>query len=102
MYRWSPIQLVPIKADKKLKNGELLKFPDFSLRVIASPGHTDGSISLYNEATCELFSGDTVFNFNGIFGRTDLPSSSDEDMIKSINKLRKLKVKKLYSGHEDY
>jgi len=100
MYRWSPIQLKPIKADKKLNDNDLIKFTDFALRVIASPGHTDGSISLYNEKTGELFSGDTVFNFNGVFGRTDLPSSSDEDMVKSINKLKALKIKKLYPGHD--
>ena len=100
MYRWSPIQLEPVKVHKTLKEGDLLKFDGFSLRVIESPGHTDGSISLYNEDTCELFSGDTVFNFNGVFGRTDCPSGSHKDLFCSIDKLKSLKIKNLYPGHD--
>ena len=47
-----------------------------------TPGHTSGGSCLYCEEEKLLFSGDTLFR--GSWGRTDLPTSSFEDIIKSI------------------
>jgi glyoxylase-like metal-dependent hydrolase (beta-lactamase superfamily II) len=54
------------------------------LRVIHTPGHTPGSISLYSESQQVLFTGDTLF-FEGI-GRTDLPGGNLPSIISSIEK----------------
>jgi hydroxyacylglutathione hydrolase len=94
----SPVQIKPVKVDRKLKAGEIIKFKDFSLKVIETPGHTNGSISLFNEKTMELFSGDTLF-FNGGVGRTDFPTGSAKELTASLKKLSKLKIKVLYPGH---
>ena len=53
--------------------------------MIHTPGHTAGSTSLYCEKEKCLFSGDTIFA--GTWGRTDLPTSSREDIMNSINKI---------------
>lgn len=94
----SPIKILPVKVNRKLKTNEILKFKDFSLKVIETPGHTNGSISLYNEKTQELFSGDTLF-FQGGVGRTDFPTGSNKELNASLKKLSKLKIKTLYPGH---
>jgi hydroxyacylglutathione hydrolase len=94
----SPIPIKPVKVDRKLKKGEVLEFKDFKLKVIETPGHTNGSISLYNEDTQELFSGDTLF-FHGGTGRTDFPTGSAKELHASLKKLSKLKIKTLYPGH---
>ena len=64
-----------------------------------TPGHTSGSISLYCEEEKMLFSGDTLFR--GSWGRTDLPTSSFDDIISSItNKLINLPEDTIvYPGH---
>jgi hydroxyacylglutathione hydrolase len=85
------------KVDIVLKDGDAIDLGDTSLTVIHTPGHTPGSICLYNKETKELFTGDTVFE-GGSFGRTDLGGDS-EDMIKSLETLTRLDVLTLYPGH---
>jgi hydroxyacylglutathione hydrolase len=81
------------KVDRKLKEGDEIN----GLRVIHTPGHSPGSICLYDEKNRILFSGDTIFA-EGI-GRTDLPGGSEENLKSSIEKLRGLKIDKLLPGH---
>ncbi len=54
-------------------------------KVIGTPGHTPGSVCLYNEREKVLISGDTVFYRS--FGRTDLPLGSESDMEKSLDRI---------------
>lgn len=84
-------------VDIILKDNDAVDLGDASLRVIPTPGHTPGSICLYNEETKELFTGDTVFE-GGSFGRTDLGGDAGE-MIRSLEMLTKLDVSVLYPGH---
>lgn len=77
------IQANFIEADISLKEDDVIKFGDLNAKIIHTPGHTAGSISiLINDA---LFTGDTIFK--RMYGRTDLPSGSDSDMQFSIQKL---------------
>lgn len=68
------------------------------LRVLHTPGHSEGSICLYDEGRRLLFSGDTVFA-DGWFGRTDLPTGSDGELVRSLGRLRGLKVDVVFPGH---
>ena len=68
------------------------------LNVIHTPGHTSGSICLYDSETSDLISGDTVFTDGG-YGRYDFPGGSRTTLINSLNKLATLKVSGLYPGH---
>jgi len=81
-----------------LKKGAILPLKhDFTVHVIETPGHTRGSICLYDKKRKTLFSGDTLFE-NG-YGRVDLPGGCMEDMIESLQKLQKLDIKIVYPGH---
>jgi glyoxylase-like metal-dependent hydrolase (beta-lactamase superfamily II) len=83
-------------ADALLKDGDVVKFGNISLKVMHTPGHTPGSISLLGEK--EVFTGDTLFA--GSIGRTDLPRGSDKDMKISLKKLASLPDHfKVYPGH---
>jgi glyoxylase-like metal-dependent hydrolase (beta-lactamase superfamily II) len=88
------------KPDKLLKDDDVINLGNCSLKVIHTPGHTLGSICLYESKSKILFSGDTVFPCGGV-GRTDLPGGSPEQLIESIKKISKLNVKVLYPGHDE-
>lgn len=59
-----------------------------SWRVLHTPGHSPGSVCLYNEDESILIAGDTVFK-QGI-GRTDLPNGSLFSLEKSLERLAQL------------
>jgi glyoxylase-like metal-dependent hydrolase (beta-lactamase superfamily II) len=91
-------KFLDFEPDRTLKEGEILDLGDFKLKVIHTPGHTPGSICLYEEKSKSLFSGDTVFPDGGV-GRTDLLGGNTQQLIESIKNLCKLDVKILYPGH---
>lgn len=67
-------------------------------KVIATPGHTRGSIAIYDSKNKILFSGDTLF-FDG-FGRVDMPTSDPKKMEKSLMLLEDLDFEILCPGHD--
>jgi len=78
----------PIKnISKELKN--------LGIKILKTPGHSKGSLCfLYKDI---LFSGDTVFKDG--YGRTDLATGSNEDLEKSLNKIKEIKYNILCPGH---
>lgn len=86
---------VPDIDVKIIEEGD--KFYDFE--VIHTPGHTHGSICLYNGQS--LISGDTVFS-EGSFGRSDFKTGSQTDLNKSLKRLAELDVSNLFTGHGPY
>jgi len=83
-------------ADALLKDGEFVRFGKTTLKVMHTPGHSPGSISLIGES--EVFTGDTLFA--GSIGRTDIPQGSVSDMKKSLRKLANLPDNfRVYPGH---
>jgi len=53
--------------------------------VLHLPGHTAGSVGLWDQSAGVLFSGDTLFR--GDYGRTDLPGGSEELIFASLRRL---------------
>lgn len=76
------IKADPVKIDVALKDGDIIKIGSSELRVITTPGHSPGGISLYSAEGGFLISGDTLFRFG--IGRTDLPGGDHNTLIKSI------------------
>lgn len=71
-------------------------------RVIHTPGHTPGSICLYNEAEKALISGDTMFAYGGC-GRTDMYGGDEAQLMHSLALLRELILAgtHVYPGHDE-
>ena len=86
------------EVDGYLEDKKVIKLNESKLKVIHTPGHTPGSVCLFEKKSGSLFSGDTVFPGGG-FGRIDLPGGNRESMITSLKKLSKLNVEVLYPGH---
>lgn len=81
------------------RDGARIREAGMEFTVIATPGHSPGGLSWYEEKEGVLFSGDTLFC--GTIGRTDYPGGSLEDEIRSIrDKLLPLPSDTLvYPGH---
>ena len=92
---------IEIGADSRLDDGDLIHLGDLEFKIIHTPGHTKGGISIYSESQKLLFSGDTLFR--GTWGRTDLPTSDFGQIIDSItNKLMVLPEDTIvYPGHRE-
>jgi len=70
--------------DRMLEDGDEIKFGDITFKVIHTPGHSPGGISLYTDGC--VFVGDTLFS--GSIGRTDFPGGDYDTLISCIrNKL---------------
>lgn len=89
-----------VKIDKDLDKIKEIHFGESKLRVIKTPGHTPGSVSLYSKKDNLLFSGDTLFK--DVRGRTDFKYGSTKKIYESLRKLMELPEEtEVYSGHGD-
>ncbi len=83
-------------ADETLHDGDLVQVGEIVLRVLHTPGHSQGSISLIGNDV--VFTGDTLFA--GSIGRYDLPGGSLDEIKKSLQKLMIMPdYMKVYPGH---
>ena len=67
-------------AYKLLKDGDIIKLENIELKVLHTPGHTPGHISLVCPE--HAFVGDVIFQ--GSIGRTDLPLASSQQLVETI------------------
>ena len=91
-------------ADTPLRDGMSI----FGWKVLHTPGHTPGSICLYNPKAGDngegvLISGDTLFDYGG-YGRTDMYGGNESEIIKSLSRLRHdiPEGTKVYPGHDSF
>ena len=96
-YPFVPPGFTAFSIDTRLTHGMTMAFQDLSLRVLHTPGHTQGSVCFLFGLDC--FAGDTLFQ-RGI-GRTDLPGGDPRKIVFSIqNVLYALPPKTVvYPGH---
>lgn len=86
-------------ADYTFLDNEELVLNDIKIKVISTPGHTDGSVTFLVEDM--LFTGDTLFL--ECVGRTDFPTGNKDDLIASVKKLFSLEGEyKVFPGHQDF
>jgi hydroxyacylglutathione hydrolase len=72
-------------ATQDLREGDEVRVGDLVFGVLHTPGHTEGSVCLYEERHGILLAGDVLFA--GSYGRTDLPGGDDEQMVASLARL---------------
>lgn len=79
------LPMEPSTPSRGLREGEQLRIGGLVFDVLHLPGHTEGSVCLYEERRGLLLSGDVLFA--GSYGRTDLPGGDDEQMAASLGRL---------------
>ncbi|MDD2979346.1 MAG: MBL fold metallo-hydrolase [Hespellia sp.] len=82
-----------------LSDNQKLELAGYTFQVIYTPGHTIGGCCFYVESEGVLFSGDTLFQAS--VGRSDLPTGSAGQLIRSIEERLMVLPEdtKVYPGH---
>ena len=80
----APFDIPPSVPAVDLAEGGEVRFGAIRLRVLHTPGHTEGSVCLYEPDEGLLFSGDTLFA--GGWGRVDLPGGDPDAMVASLGR----------------
>ena len=88
-----------LTADVLLEDGMKINVCGIDVEVIATPGHTDGSLTFLVDKM--LFTGDTLFLES--VGRTDFPTGNRTQLVESVKKLYSLDGDyAVYPGHQDF
>lgn len=90
--------VLPIKKIKYLTNEKKLKISNFEFQILASPGHTPGSVCYYFKKEKIIFTGDILFKKT--IGRYDFSYSDKKNLKESLLILKKLPEEIIvYPGH---
>lgn len=87
-----------VRIDRKLEGGETLEIGGMRWETLHIPGHSKGSIALYDRRGKILIPGDTVYADYAI-GRFDLHGASGKELNRSLRSLAELEVSVLLPGH---
>jgi glyoxylase-like metal-dependent hydrolase (beta-lactamase superfamily II) len=94
----APFPIPPSVPAVELAEGGFVRFGEIRLRILHTPGHTEGSVCLLAEDAGLLYSGDTLFA--GGWGRVDLPGGDPDEMAASIARLSGLEdAVRVFPGH---
>ena len=86
----------PAPLTATIDEGDVLDLGDRAFQVLHLPGHSPGSVALFDRASGTLFSGDVVYDGDLI----DNASHSDPDRLReSLGRLRELPVSTVHGGH---
>jgi len=78
-----PFTIDPVEPTGWLNDNDEIILGETRLRILHTPGHTEGSVSFYSEADAVAIVGDTLFA--GSVGRTDLPGGSWPTLERSLH-----------------
>ena len=81
------------------KEGDTLPLGSLTIRVLETPGHSEGSVCLLVEGQNVLFAGDTLFRCS--CGRCDFPGGDYRKMLTSLGRLASLEGNlRVLPGHD--
>lgn len=91
-------RLVPAPATGFLADGDLVDLGDRQFVALHLPGHTPGSLALFEGATGSLFSGDVIYDDILL---DDLHGANTRDYASSLTRLLNMPIDVVYPGHGD-
>jgi len=96
-YRVADYAITPAPATRLVADGDVVDLGDRVFEVIHLPGHSPGSIGLWEAATGILFSGDAVYDGPLL---DNIEGADIADYIKTMERLRTLPVTVVHGGHD--
>jgi len=96
---WTPgdYAIASTTPTRRLTEGDVIDLGDRAFEVMHLPGHSPGSIGLWEQRSGIFFSGDAIYD-GPLFDM--LPDSSIRDYIATMKRLRSLPVTIVHGGHE--
>ncbi|MCU4179442.1 MBL fold metallo-hydrolase [Bosea sp. BH3] len=88
----------PVEPTRLVDEGDVVDLGDRRLEVLHVPGHSPGSIALWEEATGSLFTGDALYD--GVIVDTG-PGASISAYLPTMERLKRLPVTEVFGGHND-
>ncbi len=96
-YDPADFETIPATPTRSLDEGDVVDLGDRSFEVLHLPGHSPGSLGLWEAASGILFSGDAVYDGPLL---DNLPDSDIADYIRTMKRLRELPVSVVHAGHD--
>jgi glyoxylase-like metal-dependent hydrolase (beta-lactamase superfamily II) len=98
---WDPETFVPrgTVPTRLVNEGDTIDLGDRAFGVLSLPGHTPGSIGLWDEAGGTLFCGDVVYAGDPLIDQA--PTSDVAAYVATMRRLRDLPVRIVHAGHDD-
>ena len=95
-------QLRPVHRPHLVQEGDVVDLGDRQLTVLHLPGHTPGSIALFEQDTSSLFSGDVIYDVGSARYLLDNLGNSDvESYLQTMDRLEQIGASTVYGGHGD-
>ena len=95
-YRAADYEVQPAPATRLLREGDVVDLGDRHFEVIHLPGHSPGSIALWEQASGILFSGDVVYDGELL---DNAYHSNTDHYLASMERLREIPVRTVHAGH---
>jgi glyoxylase-like metal-dependent hydrolase (beta-lactamase superfamily II) len=89
----------PARPTHVLTGGDHIDVGDRRLDVVHLPGHSPGSICLYEHETATLFSGDVIYD--DVLVDDGLPGTSRSQYIESMKQVLAMELRRVLPGHGD-
>ena len=90
-------EVPPARPTREVVEGDVVDLGDRHFEVLHLPGHSPGSIGLWDASAGILFSGDAIYDGPLL---DELPDSNVDDYIRSMKRLRELPVEIVHGGHD--
>jgi glyoxylase-like metal-dependent hydrolase (beta-lactamase superfamily II) len=86
----------PVNPTRLVSEGDVVETGDREFQVLHLPGHSPGSVALWERSSGSLFSGDAIYD--GVIVDT-LPGSDVETYRATMRRLAQLPVAQVFGGH---
>jgi len=90
-------RVTPTSVTRTVDEGDSIDLGDRHFEILHLPGHSPGSIGLFEAETGTLFSGDAIYDGPLL---DELPESDIADYVRTMKRLRELPVRVVHAGHD--
>lgn len=96
-YRLDQYQRQPARATRRLRDGDVIRMGQSEqLEIMEGPGHSPGSICIFDRARGWLFTGDVLYKGQIL---DEIHGSNRADYVKTMQKIQDLRLEKAFPGH---